>query len=121
MGQETLLEFGEKSKGKENAVKLITTIMECVTLDSKQEQCWPLKDYPSIAVWPMDVESMVDASLAGMGQTVGHSIFRAALNIDFWKESCELGAMCPFCENRRLLEEPNALDNLINFLFYFLV
>ena len=93
--------------------------MECVTLDANPKRCWPLEQNLNLAVWPMDVESLLDAELSNDGRTVCHEIFEAALNKEFWKDPCQLQEMCPYCQNRLMLERPQALDNLIHFLYYF--
>ena len=113
------MELAEKIQANPTVIDRITAMIACVTLDANPMQCWPLEDDPNVAIWPMDVESLIDPALSEDGQTVGHHIFRAALFKEFWKPACDLGSRCPFCENRRLLERPKALDNLISFLYYF--
>ena len=113
------LELAEKSSPPDTTLDLIKHVIGCVTLDADKQQCWPIATNSNIAVWPMDVESLLDPQITMQGDTVGHKIFKAALKAEFWKEPCKLGERCPYCQNRILLEQPDALDNLIKFLFFF--
>lgn len=113
------LELAEKSDPTDGTLDLINHVIECVTLDANKQQCWPIAINSNIAVWPMDVESLLDPRITIEGETVGHKIFKAALKTEFWKEPCKLGEKCPYCQNRILLEQPDALDNLIKLLFFF--
>lgn len=98
---------------------LINTIVSAVTNNPNSPACWPLEDYPKIALWPMDVESLVDAKLTDSSVTVAEQIFRAALDDSKWKQPCELKSRCPFCQNRKLLSQGDALSNLIELLHFY--
>lgn len=113
------LELAEKTQADQYIINVMHKIIEGVTLDANPIQCWPLEANSNLAIWPMDVESLVDKSLADEGHTVGHSIFEAALNKEFWKDPCPLQTRCPYCQNRELLERNDALDSIIDFLYYF--
>ena len=98
---------------------LLDTITAAVTCGPNSPRCWPLADFPSFAVWPMDVESLVDPSAAADGLTVGHQIFAAALRPEMWNAACEAGERCPFCQNRVLLAEKGAVDALVRLLRFY--
>ena len=98
---------------------LLSTITQCVTSNAISSICWPLEKYTEIAIWPMDVESLVDRNLSEDGKSVAHKIFASALDANKWREPCELKTRCPFCQNRKLLTQGNALDSLIEILHYY--
>ena len=98
---------------------LLTMITKGVTSSPKAPQCWPLDGYSDIAVWPMDVESLVDRNVNEESSSVAHQIFKVALDEEKWKEPCELNTRCPFCQNRKLLTRVGALDSLIDLLHYY--
>lgn len=98
---------------------LLTTITQGVTNSPNSLSCWPLEGYPNIALWPMDVESLVDKSICESEQSVAHQIFESALDSNKWKAPCELNTRCPFCQNRKLLSRSGKLNSLIDFLHYY--
>jgi hypothetical protein len=102
-----------------NVSALLNTITRCVTSSPNSPACWPLHGYDDIALWPMDVESLVDKSLSAEGKSVAHQIFEIALEEDNWKTPCELNTRCPFCRNRKLLSSGKALNSLIDILHYY--
>jgi len=102
-----------------NVSALLNTITQSVTSSPESPVCWPLGGYDDIALWPMDVESLVDKSLSEDGMSVAHQIFQVALDESKWKEPCELNTRCPFCRNRKLLTTGKALDSLISILHYY--
>lgn len=111
----TILESGVEES---EISKLLSTITAAVTSAPHAPSCWPLKGFDDFAVWPMDVESLVDAS-GSEPTTVAHQIFEAALEESRWVPGCKAGPRCPFCQNRRLLAKKPALDALIRLLRYY--
>lgn len=99
--------------------RLLTSITEAVTSGPRSPSCWPLDEFEHVAVWPMDVESLVEAGSSSEGLSVAHQIFAAALAEEKWKEPCELGSRCPFCQNRKLLSRKGALDALVQLLHFY--
>lgn len=98
---------------------LLNMMTKSVTSSATSPSCWPLEQFPNIAVWPMDVESLVDKSTTEDGVTVAHQIFEVALDERLWKEPCQLKTRCPFCQNRKILTKGRALDSLIEFLHFY--
>jgi hypothetical protein len=96
---------------------LVTQITRAVTSGPEPLQCWPLDGYDHVAVWPMDVESLVDANAEET--TVAHQIFRVALDERRWVTDCKAGPRCPFCWNRRTLSRKDTLDALIQQLRFY--
>lgn len=96
---------------------LVTQITRAVTSGPEPLQCWPLDGYDHVAVWPMDVESLVDANAEKT--TVAHQIFQVALDEQRWVTDCKAGPRCPFCWNRRTLSHKDTLDALIQQLRFY--
>ena len=111
LAQETILD--------ENGADLLNQITAAVTSGPTSPQCWPLKGFEHLAVWPMDVESLVDSSIADVGNTVAHQILAVALDKSRWSPICESAARCPFCQNREILSQVGAVDALVKLLRYY--
>lgn len=98
---------------------LINTITSAATSSPNSPSCWPLEGYPNFALWPMDVESLVDRNLSPDLPPVAEQIFRDALDPSKWKVACELKSRCPFCQNRKLLSQGNAINKLVDLLHFY--
>ena len=98
---------------------LLNKVTQAVTSSPESPTCWPLDDYEDIALWPMDVESLVDGATSEDGRSVAHQIFEVALDEGKWKEPCALNTRCPFCRNRKLLSTGNALNSLVEILHFY--
>lgn len=100
---------------------MLVGILSAVTLSPEQPTCWPLYGYPHIAVWPMDVESLVDQSAYEGGITPAYQIFKRALDHSRWvqPEDCAAGKLCPFHTNLELLSNETVLGNLIKILRHY--
>ncbi|SDD97170.1 hypothetical protein [Aquimonas voraii] len=88
---------------------LLKQIIRSVSMAAHGVSCWPLQGYPGIAVWPMDVETLV-AGVQGQ-PSPAEQVLHIAANADHWPDfgACEAGQYCPFCTSRRLLSgEPHA-------------
>jgi hypothetical protein len=96
---------------------LITRITRAVTSGPESLRCWPLEGYDHVAIWPMDVESLVDE--CAEETTVAHQIFQVALDKARWVSDCPAGPRCPFCWNRRTLDRRETLDALIQQLRFY--
>jgi hypothetical protein len=101
----------------DDLVRFITRITRAVSCGPDSPRCWPLEEHSHVAVWPMDVESLVDSR--GGEQTVAHQIFAIALEKERWVENCPAGSRCPFCWNRKTLSRREALDALIRQLRFY--
>ncbi len=111
--------LAQETPRADDAVALLNKITAAVTSGPTSPRCWPLADFDHFAIWPMDVESLVDPSIAEGGQTVAHQIFAAALEESRWGPACEAGPRCPFCQNRELLSRTGAVDALVHLLRYY--
>ncbi|MGR9448284.1 hypothetical protein [Rhizobium leguminosarum] len=90
--------------GAEDGRKLLERISQAVSLSPDAPACWPLDDYADVAVWPMDMESLLIGTEDG-GLVPALEIFRRAMDEKSWPAagSCEAGSKCPFCCSRGLL------------------
>lgn len=94
---------------------LLDEIIQVSTVGNNTSHCWPLKNYNNVAVWPMDEESLV-TPLGAEEKSVAHKIFEAALEKEYWKDTCSAGEFCPFCTNQKYLSDTKNLDGLIKIL-----
>jgi hypothetical protein len=112
----TLLKDGGLSQ---DASDLLNKVTEAVTSGPTSPQCWPLTQYTHFAIWPMDVESLVDDSRGSEGKTVAHQIFKSALDPTRWNPVCAAGDSCPFCQNKQILSRDGAIDSIVKLLRYY--
>ncbi|MCC5793190.1 MAG: hypothetical protein JJT85_00460 [Chromatiales bacterium] len=95
--------------GDESTGALLKRVIQSISLAAHGVSCWPLEDYPRLAVWPMDVETLAEA-LPEQDAPV-KQVLEIATSAEKWKDfgSCAAGALCPFCTSRKLLSgEPHA-------------
>ncbi|CDX45363.1 conserved hypothetical protein [Mesorhizobium sp. SOD10] len=95
----------------DEARRLLECTSQAVSLSPDAPACWPLDDYPDVAVWPMDMESLLAGTENG-DPAPAVEIFRKALDASLWPQqgTCAAGAQCPFCGSRSHLarEQPAA-------------
>ncbi len=105
---------------KENNSPLINLINELVKAASggpSAPDCWPLNG-GKIAIWPMDVESLVSPA-PDKSDTVMHQILAQAFKDELWQPACVNSAVCPFCQNKLLLSDKDAQSNLVKLLHFY--
>ena len=88
--------------------KLLECVIGSVELRHDTPACWPLAGYQSFAVWPMDVESLIED--AGRLETPAIQLLDIATNQSNWPlpDSCPARERCPYCTSRALLSgEPH--------------
>ena len=110
--------LAHESQQHQNAAVLIDQITQAVTNRPESPPCWPLSDYSHIAIWPMDMESLVAPKRDGSA-SVGQQIIESAIDANRWKQPCEQKTRCPFCQNRVLLARKGATEHLVTLLYYF--
>jgi hypothetical protein len=84
---------------------LLEAITRSVSLEPSAPSCWPLEGFASVAVWPMDAESLL-LPTEGEGSAIpAQELLRRAVDEAFWprRGACQAGEACPFCTNRSLL------------------
>jgi hypothetical protein len=98
-----------------NVRRVLETIVRAVGMGATAPACWPLGDFPKIAVWPMDVESLIANTVedgiqgAAEKKTTAEQLLDLATNAERWPSfgSCAAGQSCPFCISRnQLATEP---------------
>jgi len=110
--------IAHKNQSPEIVTQLFAQITRAVTSSPDSPRCWPLDEFIHVAVWPMDMESLVEISTEN-GKSVAHQILETALDANRWKSVCSLKTRCPFCQNRELLTRKGAVDSLVNLLHYY--
>lgn len=83
---------------------LLADIVRAVGLSPTAPPCWPLEGHVAIAVWPMDVESLLVARSSG-DASPARQLLDSATRAQAWPEAgkCPAGDRCPFCLSRSLL------------------
>jgi hypothetical protein len=100
----------------ESTMSLLAQVTRAVTSSPEADSCWPLRNFPSIVAWPMDIDSLVEVQ--GQKQAAIHQILEPALEANKWPSGteCAAGEMCPFCTNRKILSQAGAVDHLADLL-----
>ena len=96
---------------------LLQAIVDAVGVDATTMPCWPLMRHPTVAAWPMDIESLF-VKVPPDGITPFEKILERATAVDDWPDfgTCIAGALCPFCTNRKVLaltETQTALTRIL--------
>lgn len=105
---------------RECLVKLLECTIRAASLSSEPVPCWPLSDFPWVAVWPMDVESLV-IEREGAGPSAAAQLLQTALAPDSWRDpaTCGAGDLCPHCSSKEALTAPDARKALLSLLHYY--
>jgi hypothetical protein len=105
---------------RDDARELLTHIIRAVGLSSDAPSCWPLTDYPSIAIWPMDVESLL-IGVGDEGVSPAEHLLKIAINPDDWPEfgGCPAGEFCPYCTSRKWLDDERRRTGLLKLLRWY--
>jgi hypothetical protein len=102
-----------------SASRLLETITRSVSLDPEAPSCWPLEGYESVAIWPMDAESLLVNTDDGY-EPPATTLLSQALSEDRWPVhgTCASGARCPFCGSRAELAK-SGQDALLTILRWY--
>lgn len=106
--------------GLEDIQNLLEKITQSVGLTPNSPACWPLKGYPDIAVWPMDIESLLVSTDVGKDAPIAE-LLTQVLHEDLWVKggTCAAGDKCPFCRNRVVLSDSKTTKALLNILRWY--
>ena len=101
-------------------LELLQVISENLSATVNFKSLWPLEANETIAIWPMDVESLVKP-LSGKTSSPFHEIVISAINQEKWQycSSCLSAEYCPFYLNITDLSKEDNLDNLARILHRF--
>lgn len=99
---------------------LLEAVTRAVSLLPDAPPCWPLAGYPEVAVWPMDMESLLVGTTDG-DQPAARQIFRHATDARMWRADgeCEAGPRCPFCASREQLSHSREEGSLLAMLRWY--
>lgn len=99
---------------------LLEAITRSVSLSPDAPPCWPLEQYPDVAVWPMDAESLLMPQVEGE-LAPAQELLAFAIEAARWKAlgTCEAGPSCPFCGSRALLAGKEAFAALLDILRWY--
>jgi len=103
--------------GPARARGLLQSIIQAVGQGGGSASCWPLEGYASVAVWPMDVESLLIRTRDG-DPPPASAILANALTEANWPQygTCPAKLMCPFCTSRRMLAGQRGAFELMSIL-----
>ena len=99
---------------------LLEDIVRAVGLSPSAPSCWPLERHSTIAVWPMDVESLLVTSVSG-DDPPAKQLLDSATHAKAWPEygKCPAGNKCPFCLSRKLLVDNSHQAQLLQILRWY--
>jgi hypothetical protein len=106
--------------GRSKSRALLERVTRAVSLLPDAPACWPLECHPEVAVWPMDMESLLvstdDGSQPPAGQVLSH-----AIDLSLWPVAgkCEAGPQCPFCTSREQLSHRRESSALLAMLRWY--
>lgn len=97
--------------------KVLEAITRSVSLTADAPSCWPLADFPDVAVWPMDAESLL-VPPTGEVASPAETLIKQATAQNAWSTygTCLAGEGCPFCYSQSLLSRDGTRDALLQIL-----
>lgn len=99
---------------------ILEVVTRAVSLAYDAPSCWPLEGFPSIAVWPMDAESLL---VKPDGETVApaETLLGQATDPQMWpaKGTCCAGDKCPFCTSQAILAKNEHRSALLKILRWY--
>lgn len=106
--------------GREHSKGLLETVTRAVSPAPNAPSCWPLAGFPEVAVWPMDVESLLIPPALG-GQEPARRLLAAAVDESKWPVAgtCSAGDLCPFCGSRERLSREREMTSLLQILRWY--
>jgi hypothetical protein len=101
---------------------VLEAIVRSVGVGPDTPACWPLAGYPSFAVWPMDVETLLgEHDGHGESESPALKLLSAATNPSLWPKegTCAAGERCPYCISRGLLSNDPHKSSLLRVLRWY--
>ncbi|WP_080635323.1 hypothetical protein [Pseudomonas asplenii] len=104
----------------DEARALLEGITQAVSLAHDAPSCWPLKGFPTVAVWPMDAESLLVEPNDG-SKAPADVLFGQATTTELWpaKGECPAKDNCPFCNSQAILSRPEHKSALLQILRWY--
>jgi len=98
--------------------KFLETVVSSIELRALPIPCWPLRGYPSVAVWPMDMESLLHEPNGKLADSPAGQVLKIALKAEKWPTAgtCVAGNRCPFCGTSELLQKEERQTALLQVL-----
>ena len=108
-----------EESGDARTSSLLKQVVRSVSLAADAPACWPLEGFPRFAVWPMDVESLVEDIQET--PSPARQVLDIATQAEKWPEKagCPAGERCPFCTSRALLCSEPHRGSLLRILRWF--
>lgn len=102
----------------EEGRKLLEAIIRSIALSPHSPSCWPLEGYPSVAAWPMDVETLITRPNNNICEGPAGQILAKALDPAQWalEGSCPAQEKCPFCGSHTILQREQERTSLLSIL-----
>lgn len=99
---------------------ILEAVTRAVSLAYDAPSCWPLEGFPSIAVWPMDAESLL-VKPDEVTSAPAEILFGQATASGMWpaKGSCPAGEKCPFCSSQAILARDEHRTALLKILRWY--
>lgn len=110
--------------GRENVRALIESVVRAAGTGLAAPRCWPLLDFAAVAVWPMDVESLLvtrDVPDDEPSDSPVMQVLALATAADRWpaEGTCPAGDRCPHCHSRGLLAGARHRTSLLQVLRWY--
>lgn len=104
----------------EQARTLLEAVTRAVSLAYDAPSCWPLEGFPSIAVWPMDAESLL-VKPDDEPVPPAEILLSQATASEMWpaKGACPAGDRCPFCTSQSILIRDDNKKSLLRILRWY--
>ena len=102
------------------ARSLLENVIRAVGLTSDAPSAWPLEGAPDVAVWPMDVETLLAAATPA-SPSPAEQLLEVATAEESWPKEggCPASERCPFCFSRKLLSQSKSKDGLLKLLRWY--
>jgi hypothetical protein len=106
--------------GLSGSQDLLEAVVRAVSLAPDAPPCWPLEEYPVVAAWPMDAESLVEPT-DNREDAPAAAVLGRALDPARWREAgvCQAGSACPFCGSRKVLAGRRETESFLRMLRWF--
>lgn len=106
--------------GRTRVASVVEATIRAVGMSADPVPCWPLAGNPDVAIWPMDVESLITSKVEGKAPAAAQ-LLDLALDETAWVQSgqCAAGDRCPHCNSREILAASEQRTILLNILHWY--